>query len=69
MKYTVTQLERLYRKAWDRMTEGNGYQPWGYDAVTIRLTSPGWYRTLKAISNAHQVALKHGKAEILGVSQ
>jgi len=51
-----TQLYRLYRKAWERMTEGDGYQPWGYDAVTIRATKPGWYRTLKAISEAHKNA-------------
>jgi len=46
---TQTQIDRLYRRAWERMTRYDGYQPWGYDWTTIRITSPGWYRTLRQI--------------------
>lgn len=47
--YTVTQLERLWRRAWVRMTVGDGYQMFGYDWRTIALTKPRWYEALRAI--------------------
>lgn len=49
---TTTQLERLYDKAYRRMSAGDGYQPFGYDWVTLRITKPGWYRVLRDIQAA-----------------
>lgn len=49
---TSTQLERLFNKAYKRMAHGDGYQPYGYDWNTIRLTKPGWYHTLQTIRAA-----------------
>lgn len=46
---TDWQLIRLNNHVWDRMTRYNGYQPFGYDAVTLWLTKPGWMRHLEAI--------------------
>lgn len=48
----ATQLERLYRNAHQRMSAGDGYQPWGHDWVTMRITKPGWYVTLRSILKA-----------------
>lgn len=45
---TDTQLVRLHRRAWDRMTAGDGYQPFGYDAHTLWITSPGWMEVIAA---------------------
>lgn len=45
----ATQLERLYRNAHRRMSAGDGYQMFGHDWPTMRLTKPGWYITLRAI--------------------
>ena len=46
---TQAQKDRLYRAAWQRMTQGDGYQPYGYDWPTIRASHPGWYATLRQI--------------------
>ncbi len=46
---TDKQKARLYRRAYDRMREGDGYQMFGYDWITLKLTKPGWYQTLKLI--------------------
>ena len=39
---TKVQVERWYRKLWNAMTKGDGYQPWGYDLPTLRMTHPGF---------------------------
>jgi hypothetical protein len=44
---------RLYNKAFARMTRGDGYQPFGYDLVTLRMTRPAWLATLQTIAAAH----------------
>jgi hypothetical protein len=46
---TDTQLVRLYVRFWERMTRGDGYQPFGYDSVTLWLTRPSWMRHIDAI--------------------
>ena len=38
---TDVQLCRLHRRVWNRITCGNGYQPYGYDRPTLRITDPG----------------------------
>lgn len=43
----LIQLERLYRKAYHKMTERDGYQPFGYDWITLKITRPGWYSLLR----------------------
>jgi hypothetical protein len=40
---TLKQIERAYRKLWKHITEGDGYQPFGYDAPTLRMTHPGFF--------------------------
>jgi hypothetical protein len=44
------QVERLWDRAWARMTDGDGYQPYGYDWPTVRHSYPGWYKVLKSIN-------------------
>ncbi len=46
---TVEQLARLWNRCWERMTRGDGSQPWGYDAPTLWLTKPVWMKHLNAI--------------------
>jgi hypothetical protein len=46
---TDDQLVRLYRRAWERMTRGDGYQPFGYDHRTLWLTRPSWMRHIDAM--------------------
>jgi hypothetical protein len=46
---TDQQLVPLYLRLWERMTRGDGYQPFGYDSVTLRLTRPSWMRYIDAI--------------------
>jgi hypothetical protein len=36
------QIERAYRKLWEHMTAGDGYQPYGYDLHTLAMTHPGF---------------------------
>lgn len=43
------QLLRLERKCWERMTAGDGYQPFGYDERTLRIAKPRWLDTLTTI--------------------
>jgi hypothetical protein len=47
---TNTQIDRLWRKVYDRITEGGGYQPFGWDWPTLRITRPGLYRTARAVA-------------------
>lgn len=49
---SLPQLERLYNRAYVRMSAGDGYQPYGYDWVTLRITKPGWHQTLRATSKS-----------------
>lgn len=46
---TNTQLVRLYHELWHRMTRGDGYQPFGYDRVTLLLTKSGWMSAIDAV--------------------
>jgi len=46
---TTNQLLRLYHRAWERMTDGDGYQAFGYDAPTLWMTHPGWMCVLHCI--------------------
>lgn len=52
---TDKQLTRLNRQVWKRMTQYDGYQPFGYDAITLRLTKPEWCNALDTITNAYRV--------------
>lgn len=46
---TDKQLIRLFCRVWQRMTAGDGYQPFGYDAVTLWATNPGWMAIIAEI--------------------
>jgi len=37
---TTFELERLERRIWRAIRDGDGYQPFGYDWPTIRATKP-----------------------------
>lgn len=39
---TCIQLSRLYNRTWERMTAGDGYQPFGYDWPTVYAVHPGF---------------------------
>ena len=38
---TTAQLIRLYHRLWNRLRSRSGYQPFGFDRSTLRLTEPG----------------------------
>ena len=42
MTMTKTQVERAYLTLWDKITRGDGYQPFGYDLVTLEACHPGF---------------------------
>ena len=46
---TDTQLLNMARKVWDSMTEGSGYQPFGYDRPTMSLTHPEHLNALDVV--------------------
>lgn len=46
---TDTQLLRMESKVWFEMTKGSGYQPFGYDHATMRITHPEEYAALMAV--------------------
>lgn len=46
--YTGEQFSRIWQRVWNRMTRGDGYQPWGYDRPTLGITKPNWLRILDA---------------------
>ena len=53
---TQAQYDRLRRNVWERMTWGDGYQPWGYDWPTLRLTKPGWVGALARLDRLAELA-------------
>lgn len=53
LSLTPVQSARLYNKAFKRMSRGDGYQPFGYDSITLRLTRPAWFETLQSIACGH----------------
>lgn len=46
---TKVQIERIARKLWERATEGDGYQMFGYDERTMWLTKPDFMRDLQRL--------------------
>lgn len=54
--YTRRQLWRFYCRLYDRMTEGDGYQPFGYDWVTMRICRPGWYAAILRLNRMWEYA-------------
>lgn len=46
---TTKQVDRLYRRVWARMTDGDGYQPFGYDRRTLALTRPTWLALIDTV--------------------
>jgi hypothetical protein len=48
---TDDQLVRLFWRAWRRMTEGDGYQPFGYDWRTLRITKPSWFPVIRTLQD------------------
>jgi hypothetical protein len=43
---TDTQIRRAMGKLWDKMIEGDGYQPWGYDLRTLKITKPEYVKAM-----------------------
>jgi len=50
------QIYRWYQDLWRRMTEGDGYQPWGYDMVTLKITKPGYVRAMYRLKELYKEA-------------
>jgi hypothetical protein len=46
---TKTQVYRWYRRLWDRITRGDGYQPFGYDVHTMQIVHPGFFSAKKRL--------------------
>jgi hypothetical protein len=38
------------------MTEGDGYQPWGYDLVTLKSTRPGYVKAMFRLNELYKKA-------------
>ncbi len=55
---TQTQVLRAYRKLWDKVTEHDGYQPFGYDLTTLSITKPAYMRARKRLQNIYRRADK-----------
>jgi len=51
---TDKQLYNVANKVWDKMTEGDGYQPFGYDRPTLLATCPEYMEVLDAIEKEIQ---------------
>jgi hypothetical protein len=50
---TRTRTARLWNRIQARWRREDGYQPFGYDFPTIRITKPGWVPVLEDIASAH----------------
>lgn len=48
-----TRTARLYNKIMARMSADDGYQPWGYDMVTLNITRPAWAQLIRDVAAAH----------------
>lgn len=48
---STSNLCRLLYRVWDRMTAGDGYQPFGYDRRTLAITCPGWLAILDSVNS------------------
>ena len=48
-----TRTARLWNRIQARWRRQDGYQPFGYDFPTIRITKPGWVPVLEDIASAH----------------
>ncbi len=56
--FTNKQLQRLFNRVWSRMIEGDGYQPFGYDRVTLWATKPEWMTILVSIDKVYRERYK-----------
>lgn len=48
---TNKQLDRIYRRVWNKMTEGYGYQPFGFDSHTMWAVHPEWMNLISVLRN------------------
>lgn len=53
---TRKQIARAYNKLWQHCTRDDGYQPYGYDWPTIRITMPGLVAAIMRLQALHNVA-------------
>ena len=54
---TKKQIRRAYRKLWEAATAYDGYQPWGYDERTLRLTKPGFIAARERLQKLYREAI------------
>ena len=54
--YTKTQILRFYRKLWEHVTHGDGYQPFGYDWPTLNLTHPHFKTAFQRLREMYREA-------------
>jgi hypothetical protein len=55
---TVKQICRAYRKLWESITNGDGYQMFGYDSRTLRITHPGFFPAVERLQALMRAARK-----------
>jgi hypothetical protein len=51
---TKKQIYRAYRKLWKSVTKYDGYQPWGYDEITMAIVYPGFIKARKRLRNLYK---------------
>jgi len=54
---TKKQIYRAYCKLWEAATAHDGYQPWGYDERTLRLTKPGFIAARERLQKLYREAI------------
>jgi hypothetical protein len=50
---TDHELELVEKRIWKKIQEGDGYQPFGYDMVTLKITKPELAEALQDVYAEH----------------
>lgn len=62
---TPYELSLIERRMWSRITEGAGYQPFGFDRPTTRITHPSELAALAALAAVRSELLKRNPSTSL----
>ena len=54
--YTRTQIVRFWNRLFRKVTEGYGYQPYGYDWPTMKAAHPGLWPAYLRLQELHDAA-------------
>lgn len=55
---TKSEIEKIEKRLWKRMTDGNGYQAFGDDASTLWATHPEEMEVRASLSEAYRELVK-----------